>query len=39
VKVTESANNKFVTELISDNTDQILGILSKEAKKVVGKIK
>ena len=39
VKVTESANNKFVTELISDNTDQILGILSKEAKKGVGKIK
>ena len=39
VKVTESANNKFVTELISDNTDQIIGILSKEAKKGVGKIK
>ncbi|MFM7671850.1 MAG: hypothetical protein ACKO6Q_04580 [Bacteroidota bacterium] len=39
VKVTESANNKFVTELISDNTDQIINILSKEAKKGVGKIK
>lgn len=39
VKVTESANNKFVTELISENTDQIINILSKEAKKGVGKIK
>ncbi|MEN9525228.1 MAG: hypothetical protein RLZZ256_612 [Bacteroidota bacterium] len=39
VKVTESANNKFVTELISDNTDQIINIISKEAKKGVGKIK
>lgn len=39
VKTTESANNKFVTELISDNSDQILQILSKEAKRGVGKIK
>lgn len=39
VKVTESANNKFVTELITENSDQIINILSKEAKKGVGKIK
>lgn len=39
VKVTESANNKFVTELISDNTDQIIKILSTEARKGVSKIK
>ena len=39
VKVTESANNRFVTELISDNTDQIIKILNKEAVKGVGKIK
>lgn len=39
VKVTESANNKFVTELISDNTDQIIKILSTEARKGVNKIK
>lgn len=38
-KITESANNKFVTEMISDNSDQILQILSKEAKRGVGKIK
>ncbi len=39
VKITESANNKFVTELISDNTDQIIKILSTEARKGVSKIK
>lgn len=39
VKVTESANNKFITELISDNSNQIINILNKEAKKGVSKIK
>lgn len=39
VKVTESANNKFVTELISDNTDQIIKILSNEAKKGASKLR
>lgn len=39
VKITESANNKFVTELISDNSDQIIKILSTEARKGVSKIK
>jgi hypothetical protein len=38
-KITESANNKFVTEMISDNSDQILQILSKEAKRGIGKLK
>ncbi len=39
VKITESANNKFVTELIADNSDQIIKILSTEARKGVNKIK
>lgn len=35
VKVTESAKDKFVTKILADNSDQIIDILGKQAKKAL----
>ena len=36
VKVTESANDRFVTKVISDNSSQIIDMLGNGAKRILG---